>query len=131
MLKFFGKSEKKGEIRIIEKIRKSSELEQICGDKDVYESLMHTMFLDPRKIEVPVKEAAENAKRFEKEKNPIRARMWYDIAGGLAIYEGNAKGVVEFFSESQRISGRDYLILKTAEKSVAAAQEFYKKYLKD
>ena len=129
MVKFFGKS-KKGEIRIIGKTKRLSELEQICGNKEVYESLTHTMFLDPRKIELPMKEAAEKAKRFEEEKNHGRARMWYDIAGGLAIYEGNAKRVVEFFSESQRISGREYPILKTAEKAVTAAQEYYKKYLK-
>lgn len=107
-------------------------LEQLCGeDKETYEALRHTMFLDPRKVGASMKEAAEKAKKFEKEKNSSRARLWYDIAGGLAIYEGNAKKVAEFFAESERISGIEYPIVKKAEKAVVKAQEYYKAYLKD
>ncbi len=108
-----------------------SELEKLCGDDKVsYEALQHTMFLDPRKISTPMKVAVENARKFEKEKNLGRARIWYDIAGGLAIYEGDTKKVLEFFNESERISGMKYPILKDAEKAVAKAQEYYKKNLK-
>jgi hypothetical protein len=88
------------------------------------------MFLDPRKIGTSMKEAAENAKKFEKDRNLGRARIWYDIAGGLAIYEGDAKKVVEFFREAEKISGIKYPILKSTEKAVAKAQEYYKKHLK-
>jgi hypothetical protein len=109
-----------------------SEFEQFCGDdKETYEALYHTMFLDPRKVETSVKDAIDNAKRFEKERNLTRARIWYDIAGALAIYEGNPKKVVEFFSESEKLSGVKYPILKSAEKAVAKAQEYYKAHLKD
>lgn len=108
-----------------------SELEKLCGDDKVsYEALQHTMFLDPRKISTPMKVAVENARKFEKEKNLGRARIWYDIAGGLAIYEGDTKKVMELFNESERISGMKYPILKDAEKAVAKAQEYYKKNLK-
>lgn len=108
-----------------------SELEKLCGDDKVsYEALQHTMFLDPRKISTPMKVAVENARKFEKEKNLGRARIWYDIAGGLAIYEGDARKVMELFNESERISGMKYPILKDAEKAVAKAQEYYKKNLK-
>jgi hypothetical protein len=109
-----------------------TELEQICGDdKETYEALHNTMFLDPRKITTSMKEAAENAKKFEKEKDFVRARTWYEIAGGLAIYEGNVKKVVEYFSECEKISPKTkYPILKNPEKAVAKAQEYYKKYLK-
>jgi hypothetical protein len=108
-----------------------SELEKLCGDDKVsYEALQHTMFLDPRKISTPMKVAVENARKFEKEKNLGRARIWYDIAGGLAIYEGDARKVMELFNESERISGIKYPILKDAEKAVAKAQEYYKKNLK-
>lgn len=109
-----------------------TELEQLCGDdKEVYAMLLNTMFLDPRKIGVTMKEAAENAKKAEKEKDFIKANTWYRIAGGLAIYENNVKKVVEYFGESQRISGVAYPILKNPEKAVAVAQEYYKKYLKE
>ena len=113
-------------------IARTSELEQICeGDKETYEALLQTMFLDPRKIGTSIKDAADNAKKLEKEKNPAKARIWYDVAGGLAIYQGNVKKVVEFFGESQRISKMPYPILKNTEKAVAKAQEYYKRYLKD
>jgi hypothetical protein len=109
-----------------------TELEQLCGDdKETYEALFETMFLDPRKPETSMKEAAEKAKKFEKEKDLVRARTWYEIAGGLAIYEGDVKKVVEYFSACEKISqGAKYSILKNPEKAVETAQEYYKKYLK-
>ena len=109
-----------------------SELEQFFGDdKDTYDALFHTMFLDPRKVGTSMKEAADNAKKFEKAKDFVRARTWYEIAGGLAIYEGNVKKVVEFFSEIEKISpDTKYPILKNPEKAIEKAQEYYKKYLK-
>jgi hypothetical protein len=127
----FRRRDKKDE-EPVDVVTEVSELEQICeGDKETYEALLQTMFLDPRKIDAPIKDAADNAKKFEKEKNPARARIWYDIAGGLAIYQGNAKKVTEYFGESQRISKMQYPILKNTEKAVTKAQEYYKKYLKD
>jgi hypothetical protein len=107
-----------------------TELQQLCGDdKETYEALINTMFLDPRKIGTSMKEAAENAKRSEKEKDFVKASVWYRTAGGLAIYEGDVKKVVEFFGERERISGTKYLILKNPEKAVSIAQEYYKKHL--
>jgi len=109
-----------------------TEFEQFCGDdKEAYEALFNTMFLDPRKIETSMREAAENAKKFEKSGDPVRARTWYEIAGGLAIYEGNVKKVVEFFTECEKISPNSkYSILKNPEKAVTKAQEYYKEHLK-
>ncbi len=128
----FGKHENKKDEKLVEVVTRVSELEQICeGDKEIYEALLQTMFLDPRKIDTPIKDAADNAKKLEKEKNLARARIWYDIAGGLAIYQRNTKKVTEYFGESQRISKTQYPILKSTEKAVTKAQEYYKKYLKD
>jgi hypothetical protein len=109
-----------------------TELEQFCGnDKETYEALRDSMFLDPRKTETSMKGAADNAKKSEKEKDFVKARVWYEVAGGLAIYEGNVKKVVEYFSECERISPDiKYPILKNPEKAVEKAQEYYKKYLK-
>jgi hypothetical protein len=116
----------------IETAKTITELEQLCGDdKETYEALHHTMFLDPTKIGTSMKEAAENAKKFEKEKDFVKARVWYEIAGGLAIYEGNVKKVVEFFSEIEKISSdTKFSILKNPEKAITKAQEYYKKCLK-
>jgi hypothetical protein len=108
-----------------------TELEKLCGDdKETFEALVNVMFLDPKKIETSMKEAVENAKTFEKAKDLLRARIWYEIAGGLAIYEGNIKKVAEYFGECERLSNMKYPILKDPEKAVTMAQEYYKKYLK-
>jgi len=127
--RFRKKKEKKVNIETKKTI---TELEQLCGDdKETYEALRHTMFLDPRKIGTSMKEAAEKAKKYEKEKDLVKARTWYEIAGGLAIYEENVEKVVEFFSEIEKISpNTEYSILKNPEKAVEKAQEYYKKYLK-
>jgi hypothetical protein len=129
LLDRFRKKEKKIDIETKKTI---TELEQFCGDdKETYEALHHTMFLDPRKPETSMKEAAENAKKSEKAKDLVKARAWYEIAGSLAIYEGNVKKVVEFFTECEKISpDTKYPILKNPEKAVDKAQEYYKKYLK-
>jgi len=128
LLDRFRKKEKKIDIETKKTI---TELEQLCGDdKETYEALHHTMFLDPRKPETSMKEAAENAKKSEKAKDLVKARALYEIAGGLAIYEGNVKKVVEFFTECEKISpDTKYPILKNPEKAVDKAQEYYKKYL--
>jgi hypothetical protein len=122
---------KKGKKTETESTKPMTTLDQICGDdKETCEALSNVMFLDPRKIETSMKDAAENAKKFEKAKNFVRARVSYEIAGGLAIYEGDVKKVVEFFSAAEDISpGTKYAILKNPQKAVAKAQEYYKKYL--
>jgi hypothetical protein len=108
---------------------KMTELEQLCGDdRETYDALLPVMFLDPRKIETSMKQAADNAKKHEKGKSVVNARLWYEIAGGLAIYEGNVKKVIEYFEGAERVTGQEYLILKNPEKAVAKAQEYYKKY---
>lgn len=128
----FGRHKDKEDEKPVDVVARLSDLEEVCeGDKETYEALLQTMFLDPRKIDTSIKDAADNAKKLEKEKNSARARIWYDIAGGIAIYQGNAKKVVEYFGESQRISNIQYPILKNPEEAVTKAQEYYKKYLKD
>ncbi len=129
-----GRFRRKEKKKVAEETAKViTDLAQICeDDKETYEALVDTMFLDPRKIKTSMKDAVENAKKFEKAKEFRQARLWYEIAGGLAIYEGNVKKVVELFSECERNApGKKYLILKNPEKAVAKAQEYYAKYLKD
>jgi len=110
---------------------KLTDLEEICGDdKEVYEALFETMYLDPRKIKITIDQALDKAKEFEKEKNNHRARVSYDIAGGLAIYEGNVAKVKQFFGKSVKLNpDYPYPVLRIPEKAVAKAKEFYEKYL--
>ncbi|MCL6578483.1 MAG: hypothetical protein K6T73_03740 [Candidatus Bathyarchaeota archaeon] len=127
----FRKGKEKEKKANVQPVQQKSELEKLCGDdKETYEALLNTMFLDPRKTGTTMKEAAENAKKFEKAKDFVRAKVWYEIAGGLAIYEGNVERVVEFFSSAEKLSpNARYTILKNPQKAVAKAQEYYKKYL--
>jgi hypothetical protein len=112
-----------------ETMKNLTSLEQICGnDRETYEALS-VMFLDPRKIDVSMEQAVDNAKKAEKEKDVASARMWYHVAGGLAIYENNTEKVVEYFGDAERITGEKYLILTVPDKTVAKAQEYYKQYL--
>jgi hypothetical protein len=112
--------------------RAITELEQLCGDdKETYEALLDTIFLDPRKIEVSMGDAAKKAKEFEKAKDFLRAKLWYKIAGGLAVYEGDVKKVTKYFGECEKLAPEtEYPILKNPEKAVTKAQEYYRKYLK-
>jgi len=122
---------KKVEKEVVEKAvepeETMSDLERICmGDKEVYKALRETMYLDPSNIQVTMQDAEKNAKDFEIQGNKLRARMWYQTAGGLAIYEGNVKKVKEYFGKLAELSpNTEYPILKIPEKAVSKAQEYY------
>jgi hypothetical protein len=109
-----------------------TDLERLCGDdKETFEALKQAMFLDPRNLETSLKDASERAKKGEKDKSPLLATQLYEIAGALAIYEGDAKKVAEYFGKCEKLSPqRKYPILNNPEKAVAKAQEYYKKFLK-
>lgn len=132
LLDRFRREKKEQKIQV-ESEKSLTELKEICGgDQETYEVLSNTMFLDPRKIDVSIGTAAKEAKKLEKAKDFVRARIWYEIAGGLAIYEGDAKRVIEYFGKCEKISPEiSYPILKKPKKAIAKAQEYYKKYLTD
>ncbi len=129
-LKFWEKKEEKIEEKPKEEV-KITELEEVCGeDKEIYEALYQTMFLDPRKIGISIQEAYKNAKRYEESGDLTRAALWYRIAGGLAIYQENIKKVKEYFRKCEELLGISFPILKNPEKAVSKAKEYYQKYLK-
>lgn len=109
-----------------------TDLKKLCGDdKETYEALLNTIFLDPRKIETSMGEAAKKAKKFEKSGDKTKAEMWYKIAGGLAIYQGSVAKVKKYFGKCEELSNVKYPILKIPEKAVKKAQEYYKEHLKE
>ncbi len=130
MSKQSKKVKTKTENPVVQKAEMLSELQQLVGDdEETYEALSATMFLNPKNIEFSLKEALENAKKSKDDGDKSKAGMWYAVAGGLSIYEGNVKKVVEYYSEAEKIMGKHYKILKKPEKAVAVAQEYYKKFL--
>jgi hypothetical protein len=126
----FGKKEEETKVDTKEKM--TTNLDRVVGnDKETYDALAKAMFLDPRKVGMSMEEAAENAKKAEKNRELTRAAIWYRVAGGLAIYENNPEKVEEYFGKSEKLwPERKYPIVKNAEKPVAVAQEYYKKFLK-
>ena len=106
----------------------TSLLERICGDdKETYEALLNTLILDPKKVDVSMRDAAETAKKYDKNRDAVRALVMYRLAGGLALYEGNVDKVVEYFTEAQRLQPRErFPVLKVPEKAVEKAQEYYR-----
>ena len=109
-----------------------TELEKLCaGNSEVLEALRDTMFLDPTKIDVSLEDALTNAKEMEEAKDKLRAAMWYRIAGGLAIYEGDVSKVREYFGKYAKLTGKKLKILEVTEEAVKKAQEYYQKYLKE
>jgi hypothetical protein len=129
--KIFGK--RKEEIVVEETTEQSpTELQMVCGgDREVYQALSHVMFLDPTKIRMTMEEAVKKANEFEKEGDKLKAKIHYEIAGGLAIYKGDVAKVKQYFGKAQKLSKKEkYYILKVPEKAVAKAQEYYRQYLK-
>lgn len=125
---FFGRFRK-----MKEEVEQMSDLEKICaGDIEAYEALYRTMLLDPRAVEVSMKEAAEKARSLEKQEGSLVVRTWYQLAGALAIYEGDVKKVKKYFGKCAELSSDDdYTILIIPERAVSKAQEYYMQHLKE
>lgn len=130
--RLFGRKKESKKEEVGEKGRSITELERLCvDDLEVYEALKDTMFLDPRKIDVSIKDAVAKAREFERAKNDLRAAIWYRIAGGLAIYEGDVAKVKEYFGKYAKLTKRELKILEVADRAVKKAQEYYKEFLKE
>jgi len=131
LLDRFRKKKGKKQVEEVKKI--TTDFEEFCGkDKNVYEALHKIMFEDPRKIKVSMSEAEEKAKLLEKQKNAQGARMWYDIAGGLAIFHEDVEKVKNYFGKSAKLSSEsNYPILKIPEKAVKKAGEYYRKIFRE
>jgi len=132
---FRGLFRKKKKEEVIENAKEkseSTELETFCSDApEILEALKDTMFINPLRFDVSLKDALSKAKQFEKEGDNIRAALWYRIAGGLAIYEGDVSKVKDYFGRYAKLTGRKLKILEVTEEAVKKAQEFYQRYLKE
>lgn len=110
-----------------------TDLEKICGeDKETYQALQHTMFVDPRKIGETLKDAAKKAEYFEKRGDSLQAGIWYHVAGGLALWEGDVMKIKQYFSKSAKLNPEaDFeLITKIPKKAIEKAQKYYSEFLK-
>jgi hypothetical protein len=105
-------------------------LQEIVGnDAEMYQSMSRLLFLDPKKIPTSLEDAVSQASSFESAGNQLRAELWYRIAGGIALYRGDAESVRKFFEKAAQYSGNSKPEYKTvAERSsdaVSIARKYY------
>lgn len=107
-----------------------SKLQELTGsDAEMYQSLSRLLFLDPKKITTSLEEATSQASTFDSTGNKTRAEVWYRIAGGIALHQGDAEGVRKFFEKAYSIAGNSRPEYKTiasrSQDAVNLARKFY------
>jgi hypothetical protein len=107
-----------------------SRLQEIIGnDLEMYQTMSRLLFMDPPKITTSLEEAASRASSFEASGDKTRAEVWYRIAGGIALYKGDAEGVRKFFEKAASISGNSKPEYTTAvgrsQEAVSIARKYY------
>ncbi len=115
-------------------------LEELCrGDTELLSALNHTVLLDPLRLhEEGIDSYIEKAQEFEKNKDFLRARINYQAAGEIALYEGNLAQVQKFFKKCAELESNPeykkvfvyYSKKANAEKALKIAQEYYTRRVK-
>lgn len=105
-------------------------LQEIVGnDAEMYQSMSRLLFLDPKRITTSLEDVLNQAAMFESAGNMLRAELWYRIAGGIALYRGDAASVRKFFekaAQSSRNSKPEYQTLTNrSEVAVSIAKKYY------
>ncbi len=129
--------EKKKETPKTKKPTQKTLLDELSGgNTELYEALSRTLLLNPETL---VKDGADfyanKAQEHEEAQNPRDARIAYQVAGEIAMYEGKMAQVQKFFKKAAEVDPEcpykdafEYLSKKeNAERAIAVAKEFYKK----
>jgi hypothetical protein len=102
------------------------------GDTDLYGALSRLIFLDPKKITLPLDAVLEEAQDYERQGNKLRAEVGYRIAGGIALYRGDVDGVNRHFAKAASFAGDSHpeyqVILKRSSDAVAIARKYYEEF---
>jgi len=112
-------------------------LEELCGGNDeLYRALSRTILLNPQ---ITVKEGIdsyiERAEEYEETGDRARARIAYQVAGEISLYNGKLAQAQKFFKKAAEVDPNfenrnifEYLSKKeNTERALAVAQEFYTK----
>jgi len=135
---FKGRKKETGE-KAEKKVEKKTEktvLEELCkGDNELYNALSRTLLLNPEttKKSGDMDARVEKAQEYEKNKDYLRARIEYQVAGELALLEGKTAQVQKLFKKAAETDPAypnrnifEFLAKKeNAEKAIAVAQEYY------
>lgn len=137
-LGLFRKKEKETKEKLASSLPKEETLlDQLCGgNKELHAVMSRTLLLNP---ETTVKQGidfhAQKAQEFEGDHKPRNARIEYQIAGEIALYEGKLQQVQKLFKKAAEAEPEyefktafEYLSKKeNAERAITIAQEFYTK----
>jgi len=111
-------------------------LEDLCkGDTELYNALSRTLLLNPEmtKNAGEIDARAGKAQEYENNKDFVKARIEFQVAGELALYEGKTAQVQKWFKKAAEVDPAypnknvfDYLAKKeNADKAITVAQEYY------
>jgi len=120
---------------------KDTLLAELCkGNDELCNALSRTLLLnvESTKSGGGIDARVEKAQEYEKTKDFVRARVEYQVAGELALYEGKTANVQKFFKKAAEMDPSspfknifEYLAKKeNAEKAVAVAKEYYSRSVK-
>jgi hypothetical protein len=115
-------------------------LEELCkGDTELFSVLNHTVLLNPSRLSKEgIDTYIEKAQEFEGKKDFLRARINYQAAGEITLYEGKLKQVQKFFKKCAELESNPeykkvfayYSKKANAEKALKIAQEYYTQTVK-
>ena len=95
----------------------------------MYQTLLRTLFLEPKRITSPLEEVVKQASEFETKGDLLRAELSYRIAGGISLYKGDPAGVRKYFDKASSMaknSRPEYNTMsRRAEDAVAMARKYY------
>lgn len=110
-------------------------LEELCkSDTELLSALSHTVLLNPSKLyQEGIDSYIKKAQGLEKKKDFLRARINYQAAGELALYEGKLAQAQKFFKKCAELEPNPeykkifayYSKKANAEKALKTAQEYY------
>ena len=111
----------------------TNRLRELCGgDDDLFAAMSRLMFLDPKKIMIPLDRVLGEAQEYEAQGNKLRAEVGYRIAGGISLYKGDLDGVNKYFSKAASFASDSHPeyqnILKRSSEAVAVARKFYEEF---
>ncbi len=111
----------------------TNRLRELCGGDDaLFGAMSHLMFLDPKKITIPLDRVLSEAQDHEAQGNKLRAEVGYRIAGGISLYKGDLDGVNKYFSKAASFANDSHpeyqIILKRNSEAVAVARKYYEEF---
>lgn len=111
----------------------ANRLKELCGnDTDLFGAMSRLMFLDPKKIMVPLEVVLKDAQDSESQGNKLKAEVNYRIAGGISLAKGDVDGVNKYFAKASTLAGDSHpeyqTLLKRSSEAVAIARKYYEEF---